>query len=324
MKRKIIIRPIQATNAEIELKFDFRDSILNRDYFVPIDYSMLYTDKKYSKDMKPLRYRFKEINDVFAYEWDDEDGKSNDIALAMQRHPLIRCNGNDNLKNPFFELIDVGKKSVNDALDIKKKGLIFNLINNTSLGKMRDTAFAVGYNPINKSYPDIFIDLVDFNRGKLMQDLDSSIKLLEQDQDQVFVVMKKAIILGVVAQRDGLYYIKTDVVGDTEDKVLMYLKENTGIFEQYVRKEVALRDKLPAEDYDKLVMNEVGQFKNIKTVRRRTVDEEIEIKMLRDEARDLKIKGSHLIQSKERLEDVIRKAKERIESGDKTPLEVTE
>ena len=55
MKRKIIIRPIQATNAEIELKFDFRDSILNRDYFVPIDYSMLYTDKKYSKDMKPHR-----------------------------------------------------------------------------------------------------------------------------------------------------------------------------------------------------------------------------------------------------------------------------
>lgn len=324
MKRKIIIRPIQATNAEIELKFDFRDTKLNKDYFIPIDYSMLHSDKKYTKDLKPLRYRFKEITDVFTYEWDEENGLQNDIALAMQRHPLIRCNGNDNLKNSFFELIDIGKKSANDALDIKKRGLIFNLVNNTSLGKMRDAAFAIGYNPVGKTYSDIFIDMVDFQRGKLMQDLDASIKLLEQDQDQVFVVMRKAITLGIIAKRDGLFYIKTDVVGDTEDKVYVYLKENNGLYEQYVRKEVALRDKLPAEDYERLVMDEVAQFNTAKAYRRRTVDEELELKMLKDEAKDLKIKGAHLIQSADSLKAAIQKAKEKQLQGDNTPVEIKE
>ena len=89
--------------------------------------------------------------------------------------------------------------------------------------------------------------------------------------------MKKAITLGIIAKRDGLFYIKTDVVGDTEDKVYVYLKENNGLYEQYVRKEVALRDKLPAEDYEKLVMDEVAQFNTAKAYRRRTVDEELEL-----------------------------------------------
>jgi hypothetical protein len=325
MKRKIVIRPISVLNAQIELKFEFQDTIINKYVFIPNDYTMIATDRQYTKGKIALKAVFKEANDVFTYEWDTTDGIKNDIGLSMMRHPLVKCQGNDNLKNPFFECIDVSQKAVGDALSIKKKGLVFNLINNTTIGKMRDIGFCYGYNSVGKTYTDIFIDLVDFSRGILMTDVDKSIKLLEGDMDQTYVVMKKAIALNIISKRDGIYYVKTDVAGDTEDKVLLYLKENKGMYENFVRKEVAQRDNLEAQDYELMVKDNVlkEQEIEIKAYRRRTMDEELEMKELKEEAKALKIKGAHLIASKDRLEAVIQKAKEQIAAG-KEPEEIKE
>jgi hypothetical protein len=325
MLQKLIIRPINVSNVSMELKFDYRDTVLNRDYFIPNDYSQIILDKsRISKDTLPLKARFSG-DGAFTYEWEDTDSLKNDIALAMQRHPAIKCPGNTNLKNPIFELINVTRKTAEDALTIKKKGLVFNMVNNTSLAKMRDVGFAFGYNPTGKTYSQIFIDLVDFVRGYLMQDVDKAISLLEGNLDEVFIVMKKAISLNIIAQRDGIYYVKSDVAGDSEDKLLMYLKENKGIFEQFVRKEVVKRDDLPADDYEKLVKDELAKYVggDVKVIRRRTVDEEVEMAELKEEAKKLGVKGYHLIANKERLVAAIQKTKESIAlaKGEELPLE---
>jgi hypothetical protein len=308
MKNKLIIRPTQASNVTLELKFEYYDSKLNKNIFIPIDKSKVYTDKQFAGNKTPLKVKFEGPTSNYSFEWESDNDKDQEIADAMMRHPLIRCKDNDNMKNPLFELIDTTKKVSNDAMIIKKKGLVFNLVNNTTVGIMRDVAFAFGYNPVGKEYGEIFTSLLDFSTGILMSgqdangvsNLDRAIDLLDDNMDQTYIIMKKAIALGIIAHRDGIYYVKTDIAGDTEDKLLLYLKENKGMYEQFVKKEVALRDVLPAEDIDKAVKTTVAGLTHEvpSTYRRKSIGEEVKYKNLQEEAKALGIKGVHLFSEK--------------------------
>jgi hypothetical protein len=97
---------------------------------------------------------------------------------------------------------------------------------------------------------------------------------------------------------DGVYYVKTDIAGDTEDKLLLYLRENKGMYEQFVKKEVALRDTLPAEDATLIVKTSVAKYEPTPSTRRKLVSEDVAFATLKEEAKSLGIKGIHLFSEK--------------------------
>lgn len=296
MKQELVIAPVELVNTEI--RFDYFDKSMSKDIFVTTDYRV-HTDKSYVKSGdKALRHTFTEEAREFTFKWDDTDDQKNQVALMLQRHPLVDAEGNTNVSpRPIFKLINRNKKNFNSAYSLKKKGLIFNLINNTSISRMKDIAYSIGMNPTGIEPSEVFVALCDFTSGRLMQDLDKSISLIENDNNQHYVVMKKAIILDIISNRGGMFYIKSDPIGDSEDKVLNYLKENNQMYEEYVRKEVAMKDNISPEDSEAKVfdllqpkMYDAGKDAKVKY---NTPEKELELSDLRAKARGYGIKAYH-------------------------------
>lgn len=176
--------------------------------------------------------------------YNDEIEGDDYVAKLWMRHPLMQCKGNTNLKDAIFVIENLKELLSDERMAIKKKGVVFNLINNTSIEDMRNIGFLVGLNPINMSDEEIFIKLVHFETGKLMinPNPDEFLKNYNAPDFQVQIIIKKALLLKVIEKRHSKYYIKDEIVGSTFEDLIVYCKKHEEMYKNYIRKEVAKRD----------------------------------------------------------------------------------
>jgi len=193
------------------------------------------------------------------YDENDLDAAETEEAKAWSKHPMVEYPGNTNCKKPMFVMRNKGEEEKTDAILIKKRGQIYNLINNSSAEEMRNIAFVVGVNPVNKTVEEIFIKLLDFEQGVLMEDPDKFLNTFHTPDMQYIVIAKKAIIYGVITQEGNQFYLNNEIIGGSFEDVVAYLKMNEKMYENYVIPEVLKQDTLPANtDYTQSVNDLIG------------------------------------------------------------------
>lgn len=192
---------------------------------------------------------FGENNRDFTLRWNDEDKKTTDFVNALQMHTQVHTEGwtNPNRQGtPQFEFIDKRKQDDIKVKKLKERAVVFNMVNNMSVNEFMDISFFVGHNPVGKSFEETFVTLLDFETGILMKNPSTFMNDWASPDQNHIVTVRKAIDLKIISAKDGKYYVNTEIVGDSVDGVIAYMKVNDKLYD-YVQRQVSERDILPLD-----------------------------------------------------------------------------
>lgn len=246
MNITVRIRPIKPLIGESSqlLGGEYKDSITGESVkILNNDKVVLNRNLNNGEKVKMISFQNR-IQPHYDITYNDEVKGSDYLIKVWARHPSIQCKGNTNLVNPQFVMENLKELLSDERMAIKKKGMVFNLINNTTVEDMRNIAFSVGLNPIKMNDDEIFIKLIKFEDGKLMANPDEFLKNYNAPDYQIQIIVRKALLLEVITQQHGKYYIKDEIIGSSFDDLVIYCKKNPNMYENFIRKEVAKKDDL--------------------------------------------------------------------------------
>jgi hypothetical protein len=263
MIQEVTLRPVQS---EGKVTVNFRGEYFDRDKknkIILIEPYGVVINRDLNKSTERIFNQwFDQNNSEVTIRWDDEkDRSTNDFVTYLQKHPQVICEGfvNPNKQGtPQFEFVDKRKKDVAKVRALKQKNVVFNMVNNMTIGDMMDVAFFVGFNPVGRSFEEVFVSLLDYSNGILMRDASGFLSTWSSPDKAHTVIVNKAINLSIINQRAGKYYAGAgnEIVGDDFESVLAYMKVNDKVYD-FVKRQVAERDTLPLdvnkEDIDKSV-----------------------------------------------------------------------
>ena len=252
---------------------------------------------------------FDNQNRSFSITFDETNNLKSAEVAAWAKHPQIEYPGNDNCKKPMFIMRNQGEEEKIEAIIIKKRGQVYNLVNNSTAEEMRDIAFVVGYNPVNKTIEDIFVNLLDFEDGLLMKDPDKFLNTFSTPDMQYIVMAKKALIYGVIIQEGNQFTLNNEIIGGSFEDVVAYLKMNERMYEDFVKPEVLKQDILSVNtDYALSVNSLIGLKRKEKQKKKEEIEEVSDndkLTQLRKEAKKAKI-SHYWLMTEEKLEKAIK------------------
>lgn len=214
-------------------------------------------DRDNTKTETPFSKWFGENNRDFTLIWDDvSDKKTSEFVNYLQRHTQVHTDGWENPNrqgSPQFIFIDKRKQNDLKVAKLKEKAVVFNMMNNMRIDEFMNVCFFVGHNPVGKSFEETFVTLLDFDtdengmpKGILMKNPSRFLTDWASPDQNFTVFVRKAIDLKIITTRDGKYYVNTEIVGDSVDGVIAYMKVNDKLYE-YVQRQVSERDILPLD-----------------------------------------------------------------------------
>ncbi len=184
-----------------------------------------------------------------------EDGEA--AYKAILQHPTIENPENDNLDFDMFYLVDRNAETIRKARIIKYNMIAGNIINNASFPDMRNIAFLMGLNPINKGLQELYVDLIDFEKGELFHNkeiggAENFVNKHKSPDSEVEIVARKAVILGVIERKGDHYYINSEIIASAMEDLIAYCKQNTEMYEKHIRREVIRQDNLDISEINDL------------------------------------------------------------------------
>jgi hypothetical protein len=211
-------------------------------------YSVIY-DREVTATERQLTKWFGENQRDITIRWDDSDRKTNEAVDAIQRHPQVHTEGYTNPNRqgtPQFEFIDKRKQTALKVSKLKEKAAVFSLVNNMDVQEMMDICFFVGHNPVGKTFEDSFVTLLDYTDGILMRNPAQFLNDWQSPDKSITVIVRKAIDLKIISTKEGKFYVNTEIVGDSYEGVISYMKVNDNLYD-FVKRNVAERDTLPLD-----------------------------------------------------------------------------
>lgn len=230
---------------------------------------------------------------------DEKDKLKKEVVATWMKHPNIQVTGgsNEHLKRAHFVLENLRTKKRDGALNIKRKGLVYNMVNNMLTSQMRDVAYAFNLNKTKELSPiELFINLVDFQNGLLMQpqNIDKFIDS-EPHKMEVFVIAKKAIALGIVELRDGYYFNAGQQLGPKFEDVFQFCQSDVTTYETFIKPRVIEADATEGDDWKMPVKDMITSYYSetpvVKKFAGKEKDKKDPIKALREKAKELGVEG---------------------------------
>ena len=201
----------------------------------------------------------------FGFEYElivDSDNKAQQLFLeALRLDPKIHSTGQVKTGH-LYHLVDENYEALQTALDIKKRANVTNLIYSLSLSKLTDLCYFVGANIKGKSKEEIYGILLHPTMGKIFS---RSLRAEDNYVDMVLngnfgsdfdvkVSVNKAVVLGIISQSNGAYYMGSGgtILGTSIDAVYAFFRENKAVFVSGLLPELQSKDILPESiDFDK-------------------------------------------------------------------------
>lgn len=187
--------------------------------------------------------------------WDDKletGAKIANFVKYLKRHSSVRCDGNTNCTaGPQFKLTDSRQVHIERADIIITKNIVATMILELKASQMMQVAFLTGSNPVGKTTEQIFTELCDFDMGKCMMAPSKFLLDWKAADRSLTVYARKAVELGVITKDNNVYKFNNTTIGGTSDEIVLFLKNNPEVFNNYIKKQVDEKDQLPiavAED----------------------------------------------------------------------------
>jgi len=210
------------------------------------------------KEKKAMIINFPNPN--FEYEINvDSDNKAQQLWLeALRLDEKVHSVGK--LKTGhLWQLVDENYEAVQTALEIKKRANVTNLIYKLSVEKLSKICYRLNVNIRGKKKEEIYGLLLHPFRGvvfsKDLRGEDNYVDLiLNGDFGSDFDVksdVNKAVVLGIIKQTNGVYYLGNTPIGTNIDGAYSFMRENMQVYNSSLLPELEQKDNLPESiDFD--------------------------------------------------------------------------
>lgn len=320
MKQTLIIKPIHSRN--ITLLGEYYDKANSR--VLTLLTSGEVTDAPLRADQRKFYHKFMPNRPELRYEfiWLDDlksetplqsfKRKKEELMVEFYRnHPYINVDGLEPKPQALFTLHIVEDIVKQDYEKLKRKGLVYNTVNDADIESLRNISFMFGGNPVDKTQEEIFLELVDFNNGRLMIG-NRPEEFLEKwdgnkNPDMPYLInIKKAIAYKIIETKNNNYCIANQIIGSSIEDVVAYMKGNPDTYESFVRREIQKRELSLIKQEKNEIKDKASKAFMPKAPSEKWA-ENIKEKEIRDKAKSLGIKSYHVKSLKTLQEEIANK-----------------
>ena len=214
----------------------------------------------YSKEDEAaiIKWNYTKDNRFYGFEIDPNDKHEAEFLAFLKKDSRIFVKGGTRQMSSItqYELIDINGDEINTALEIKKRAKVSNIIYSMPLAELVKLCYYFNANIANKTKEGIYNLLLHWETGYLFKSMKAGGKdivpmdvILEQgfgSEFEIRTAVNKAIILGVIKMRGGVYYLGElgNPIGSTPEQIYSFMEQNKQIFDgslQYLLKD----EKLP-------------------------------------------------------------------------------
>lgn len=158
----------------------------------------------------------------------------------LQDHPMVICKDipNKRLQVPMYELVNVTRSILTNYDNMIIKSEIYNKVLPMDLEELENLVYVFGSTPKGKIKEEIIIELCDYTTGLLMKDPQKFLDSLINKDDDIRGVVNKAVELNVIEKRALLFYLNNEVIGNSVEECILYLKSNPLIYDKYITPKV--------------------------------------------------------------------------------------
>lgn len=261
MIHSITLSPIESGNHSTFVDGKYYDKEKGQTITLLNNYGVVTSDRVLAANETVWIQWFKTNAPTFVLTWDDEKENGKKIAewvKYLKRHDNIKCDGNTNaVKAPQFKLVDSRQVYVERADAIKTKLAVGNLINNMRASQLMEVAYFTGANPIGKTTEQIFAELCDFDLGKCMVNPARFLAEWKAPDRSHTVYAKKAVTLEIIKLDNGVYKFNNASIGGTHDEIVVFLKNNPDLYDNYIKKQVQAEDRLPVSINEDILVSDI-------------------------------------------------------------------
>ena len=195
-----------------------------------------------------------------------ESDKYNAAFNFFAKHMQIEVVGIKNpylIGEPMFIMDFLNHRSINNVLKARKKNEVFNRVNGMSLQQKLDLALNYMPSLYGKRHSEIMDQLVDFDKGLLMQEAYIDDFLEKYNPNNLSVSMNtyvnKAIQIGLITKSNNQYFIHgNEFVGTDVASIVGHFSKDPDTYNNFVIPKVNDAMKLPEDDL-KIVIPDIGQ-----------------------------------------------------------------
>jgi hypothetical protein len=317
-KIKLVIKRIGNTGSRKSLEFAYGTEsgfkAVDKD-FNPITY------EEYQKGVIPYKITFN-AGEVIKPIQIDLSGKNmqphteqHKIYIRHSRlydmilnHPQVFTE-NKRVSNPNFELVDEYERSNRKVQHIKNVHKVLNYINSMSHADMVNLCVYLRKSVFGLTMEQVYTNLLSFEpanpsgalgglhhfKGWAFEDIERTLSMKTDPDAELKIFVNKAVALGIIENRSGLYYYGNVLVSDSQEKLYMYFKDNPTYLENGIKKSVIEKDTLPILMNKDIELAEVEEMITNQTAPKPIVDilEKESYDYLLVRAKDLGIPGFH-------------------------------
>lgn len=230
-KKKLVLKRLGSVNNITRLEFAWT---VNGEFFAyGTDYKPVSQNdfKNGHKDIKSIVFPQNKIQEIILI--DPKSDADKRLLNILTSCPIIKSPEsvkNGICKNPQYELIDPNEEIVRSVKSNKQDKEMMNFIDSLSIEDMCDILNYLGLSTVGLTAEEVYDKLINRKTGLAYENYDKIMGMNKDFSSEMKININKALALGKIILRGGVYMFKENVLGNTKEQILAYFEGNKDLY----------------------------------------------------------------------------------------------
>jgi hypothetical protein len=230
-KKKLILKRLGSVNNITRLEFAWT---VNGEFFAyGTDYKPVSQNdfKNGHKDIKSIVFPQNKMQEIIMIDSKSDSDKR--LLNILTSCPIIKSPEsvkNGICKNPQYELIDPNEEIVRSVKGNKQDKEMMNFIDSLSIEDMCDILNYLGLSTVGLTAEEVYDKLINRKTGLAYDNYDKIMNMNKDFSSEMKININKALALGKIILRGGVYMFKENVLGSTKEQILAYFEGNKDLY----------------------------------------------------------------------------------------------
>lgn len=295
-KKKLLLKRLGSVNNSTSLYFAWMVNGQYRAYDSSLKSITEQDVKDGKKEPKLISFPANKAQEIILIDENNKDDKA--YLEILQSCPSIKCPKTIKdgiMKNPQFELIDVNSSILESVQLNKKDKVMMNFIDSLSIEDMCAILNYLGYSVVGLTAEEVYDKLINRKNGLAYDNYEKIMNMNNDFSSSMKVNINKAISLGKISHKGGVYYYKENPLGNNIDQIITHFNANNELYKASLLPDlenemlpIAIGNELNTEKSSKL-LEDIAKGKEILSADSRYTEEYVR---KRADELDIKSRGN--------------------------------